>query len=117
MMENPPKLPDDVLQKLLSEAHFPLYGRLSAVREEDESNGKASLHHTGYDRVLSGNILIDEQKLLAEAHFPLYGRLSAVREEDESNGKAYMYHTRADRSLYRNLCKRPTTHPAVLYSL
>ena len=63
MMENPPKLPDEVLQKLLSEAHFPLYGRLSAVREEDESNGKVFICCSGSDRSM-GKF---EQKLLSEA--------------------------------------------------
>ena len=83
-------------QKLLSEAHFPLYGRLSAVREEDESNGKV-LHVTW----LNGKIFC--HKLLSEAHFPLYGRLSAVREEDESNGKASMYCSGSDSSLYEKI--------------
>ncbi|XP_062595458.1 uncharacterized protein LOC134256814 [Saccostrea cucullata] len=36
LMENPPKLSDEELQKLLSDAHFPLKSRLSTLMEEEE---------------------------------------------------------------------------------
>lgn len=36
LMENPPKLSDEVLQRLLSEAQTALPSRLSTLREEDE---------------------------------------------------------------------------------
>lgn len=35
-MENPPKLSEEELQKLLADAHFPLRSRLSTLREEEE---------------------------------------------------------------------------------
>lgn len=35
-MENPPKLSEEELQKLLAEAHFPLKSRLSTLMEEEE---------------------------------------------------------------------------------
>lgn len=36
LMENPPKLSEEELQKLLADAHFPLRSRLSTLREEEE---------------------------------------------------------------------------------
>nr|XP_022328864.1 fibrous sheath-interacting protein 1-like [Crassostrea virginica] len=36
LMENPPKLSEEELQKLLAEAHFPLKSRLSTLMEEEE---------------------------------------------------------------------------------
>ena len=45
-MENPPHLPDEVLQKLLAEAQFPLSTRLGGVDEHDDSSpveGKSNL--------------------------------------------------------------------------
>ena len=35
-MENPPKLSEEELQKLLAEAHFPLKSQLSTLMEEEE---------------------------------------------------------------------------------
>lgn len=37
LMENPPKLSEDVLHKLLTDAHTALPSRLSTLREEDEN--------------------------------------------------------------------------------
>lgn len=42
-MENPPKLSDEDLQKLLSDAHFPLRSRLSTLMEVEEDNGQEQL--------------------------------------------------------------------------
>lgn len=44
-MENPPKLSEEELQKLLADAHFPLRSRLSTLREEkeeEEESGECS---------------------------------------------------------------------------
>ncbi|XP_056021302.1 uncharacterized protein LOC125652330 [Ostrea edulis] len=43
LMENPPKLSDEDLQKLLSDAHFPLRSRLSTLMEVEEDNGQEQL--------------------------------------------------------------------------
>ena len=38
LMVNPPKLSDEMLQKLLSEAHFPLSSHLMALQDDDSKS-------------------------------------------------------------------------------
>lgn len=43
LMENPPKLSEEELQKLLADAHFPLRSRLSTLREEEEKEEESDI--------------------------------------------------------------------------
>jgi hypothetical protein len=40
MMEHPPKLSYEMLQKLLSEAHFPLSSRLLELQDDDSKSAQ-----------------------------------------------------------------------------
>ena len=42
-MVNPPKLSDETLQKLLSEAHFPLSAHLLALQDDDSKSASQLL--------------------------------------------------------------------------